>query len=112
MELFTSGKIYICRRPVSWRLGIPGLTLYAEALLDKSIRTSGDWLVFMKRDRHALRALSYQGDRALLFEQRLNSGQFPQYLAETEAPQITREQLQQLFSGEYAGRPIKQLLLS
>lgn len=42
MELFNSGRIYICTAPVSWRCCILGLTMYAEAILNDDIRTSGD----------------------------------------------------------------------
>ncbi len=111
MELFTSGKIYICREPVYWRLGIPGLTIYAESLLNLDIKNSGDWIIFMKRDRHALRALSYQADRALLFEQRLMDGKFAQVVAAGHAPELSRRQLQLLFSGASGKPKLKQLTL-
>ena len=105
MGLFETGKIYIFSQPVSWRYGIKGLSIYA-------IKDGENWFIFISKNRHAIRALHFKQDRAVLYEERLNSGSFPEVTCAQSMAKITREQLQLLFSGNCDGRKVKQLVFA
>ena len=106
MGLFETGKIYIFSQPVSWRYGIKGLSIYAAT------RLNFNWFIFISKNRHAIRALHFKQDRAVLYEERLNSGSFPEVTCAQSMAKITRDQLQLLFSGNCDGRKVKQLVFT
>lgn len=112
MGLFETGKIYIFSQPVSWRYGIKGLSIYAATRLNFDIKDGENWFIFISKNRHAIRALHFKQDRAVLYEERLYSGSFPEVTCAQSMAKITREQLQLLFSGNCDGRKVKQLVLS
>ena len=95
---FDNAVIYIKPGVTDMRKQINTLAVFVVDEMEMESMT-GDIFVFCNRDRSLIKALYWERNGFCMWQKRLEKDKFPWPKTESEARQITRQQLEMLLSG-------------
>jgi transposase len=98
LTLGTSGRIWVCVKPVDGRKSFDGLSAVITAQLGRD-PLSGDLFVFKNRRGDRLKILAWQGDGFALYLRRLERGTFAFPRANTAEVSVTATELAMILGG-------------
>ena len=102
LTLSSGHNVFVVHEPVSFGMGIQGLTLYCEIILSKN-PMSGAIFVFRNKRSNMLRVLMFDGSKIWLITGKQVEGKIPWWpLNEGKMSELAIAELQILLNGGYA----------